>query len=471
MSIFYYSLGTARNIGIEQKRWALLVRDGIAWLLKERNIDGTWGGEDGLDRLVSTNHAIMTLFSVGFTYQSYAVNQGLDFLENIDTEKHISFFWRAGTLLNIPRYQGVVKHDIEYIWKHKRRIGVHRDYPIPFYLLKLLRFVENPADISVDQMEVIKWILEEWDEKSCWYGRTSITSMAVALLYDLEFDHKTQILARCAEFMQEKYSQDKNKCGKFSDNLVDDCFTVYNICERQLLEEHNFAFLRECVTGVTRRIAYSAEKDGSWSSPPPFGGTVGSYCYPTAVAVRAIMSIGNKLDDHFNGEVSALLLDVNLIKYEKHRRSFEMNNPFWGPVGSPKKKNTCFVLMPFSPQKLTEIYQDYIKKPIESRTSLDCRRADDFYRPIQIMKEIWEEINRAQVVLADLTNKNANVFYELGLSHSLGKDVILISQSVDDIPFDLRSVRTIVYVDSPRGYEKLSTDILNALADLGIQVI
>jgi hypothetical protein len=73
------------------------------------------------------------------------------------------------------------------------------------------------------------------------------------------------------------------------------------------------------------------------------------------------------------------------------------------------------------------------------------------------------------VIIAELTYKNPNVskslawefaayvFYELGMAHVLGKGV-LISQSEEVIPFDLRGVRQILYQDKPSGYEKLADD-------------
>ena len=53
------------------------------------------------------------------------------------------------------------------------------------------------------------------------------------------------------------------------------------------------------------------------------------------------------------------------------------------------------------------------------------------------MDVIWESINRARIVIADTTTRNPNVFYEIGICHTLGKDVILITQDSEDVPFDL----------------------------------
>lgn len=140
--------------------------------------------------------------------------------------------------------------------------------------------------------------------------------------------------------------------------------------------------------------------------------------------------------------------------------------PFWGEL-SDRRTDTCFVLMPFDPPKLTDIYKRYIKHPVESETKLRCFRADDIYRSTQIMKDVWVKINEAKLIVADLTYKNPNVFYELGMAHTLGKQVILIAQSIEWIPFDLQGVRTIIYEDSPTGYERLSAQLLQFIEELG----
>jgi hypothetical protein len=63
------------------------------------------------------------------------------------------------------------------------------------------------------------------------------------------------------------------------------------------------------------------------------------------------------------------------------------------------------------------------------------------------------------IVICDCTGRNANVFYEAGIAHTLGKDVILITQNRSDIPFDLSHLRYIFYLDNNEGREKLSKDL------------
>jgi hypothetical protein len=113
----------------------------------------------------------------------------------------------------------------------------------------------------------------------------------------------------------------------------------------------------------------------------------------------------------------------------------------------------CFVLMPFS-EKFQPLYDDHVL-PVIRRSGLRCERADDIRGTSLITHDIWEYINRARFLVAELTDRNPNVFYELGLAHALSKDVILLTQSMDSVPFDLKALRCIRYDFTPRGVEKL----------------
>lgn len=104
---------------------------------------------------------------------------------------------------------------------------------------------------------------------------------------------------------------------------------------------------------------------------------------------------------------------------------------------------TCFVLMPFK-----EPFNAYFSKiilPAIEDCGLYAVRGDSLFRPSTIMDDVWGGIRASKVLIAELTERNPNVFYELGLAHALSKPVILISQSMDDVPFDLRSIRVILY--------------------------
>jgi nucleoside 2-deoxyribosyltransferase len=122
-------------------------------------------------------------------------------------------------------------------------------------------------------------------------------------------------------------------------------------------------------------------------------------------------------------------------------------------------KRRCFVVMPFVDQDLQVVYEDFIKPTLVDYCKLYCERGGDVFGSNVIMDDIRKSIGAADVILADLTRKNANVFYEVGICHALGKPVLLLSQSIDDVPFDLRHRRVLLYEYSPRGCKLLERDL------------
>jgi hypothetical protein len=159
---------------------------------------------------------------------------------------------------------------------------------------------------------------------------------------------------------------------------------------------------------------------------------------------------------------------------EALRATSIMAQPIWQGRRFATKHDYCFVLMPFGDMReLQAVYRDHVKPTIE-RSGLHCERADDIYDVSGVMQSVWEGINRARLIVADLTERNANVFYELGIAHTIGKPVIMLSQSIDFVPFDLRHLRCITYTYTPPGITKLEEalertlkTVLSGSADLG----
>ena len=96
----------------------------------------------------------------------------------------------------------------------------------------------------------------------------------------------------------------------------------------------------------------------------------------------------------------------------------------------------CFVIMPFE-KNLDEVYHRLIKPTVEKK-GYEVKRSDEIYGNQPIIEDITTEIRTANVLIADVTGKNPNVNYELGYAHALGKEVIIITQDINDIPFDYR---------------------------------
>lgn len=128
--------------------------------------------------------------------------------------------------------------------------------------------------------------------------------------------------------------------------------------------------------------------------------------------------------------------------------------------------DSSFVMMPFG--EWSDRYYKEIYVPAIKEAGLEPVRADELFHSGSVIEQIWDQIRKSKVLLADMTGRNANVFYELGLAHALGKPVVFISANVDDIPFDLRHLRTIIYdVREPGWDAKLRRNITAHLKNAG----
>jgi len=92
-------------------------------------------------------------------------------------------------------------------------------------------------------------------------------------------------------------------------------------------------------------------------------------------------------------------------------------------------------------------------------------RGDDLFTPTDILEDIWQSINAAGFVIADITGRNPNVLYELGIAHTLAKPVLILSQEAADIPIDLATRRVILYRQKADAWhEDLARMIQEAIA-------
>ncbi|MFN3769426.1 MAG: hypothetical protein ACK4TD_13735 [Ectopseudomonas guguanensis] len=90
---------------------------------------------------------------------------------------------------------------------------------------------------------------------------------------------------------------------------------------------------------------------------------------------------------------------------------------------------------------------------------MECGRADNRWDHPAIMQDVVALIDEAAIVVCDCTGRNANVFYEMGIAHSLGKEVIVITQNAADIPFDIAHLRHIRYLGNDQGLQQLEVEL------------
>jgi hypothetical protein len=166
-------------------------------------------------------------------------------------------------------------------------------------------------------------------------------------------------------------------------------------------------------------------------------------------------AIGAVVAEHVRSELTRVEREMNIVQL----------NPVFGPASYAVDPRLAFVLMPFT-ESLTEIYTAFIKPTVEDATfGLVCRRADDIKSNKAIIQDIWKSICEARLILADLSGFNANVMYELGIAHTVGKETILIYQRGENLkfPFDLAHIRRIEYANDAMGGKKLVEELKGTL--------
>jgi len=173
---------------------------------------------------------------------------------------------------------------------------------------------------------------------------------------------------------------------------------------------------------------------------------------PTVGQVRSPLdaSLAQAIKDSVNEAVRNLLSDV------VPKRSVKQ------PDAPLVDRTRCFVVMPFGSEDLTVVYEDFVR-PTIADCGLVCERGDDLFGSNVVMDDIQHSIETARLIVADLTGKNANVFYEVGIAHALHKPVLLLAQSMNEVPFDLRHRRVLVYEYSPRGCRKLENHLSESI--------
>ena len=135
---------------------------------------------------------------------------------------------------------------------------------------------------------------------------------------------------------------------------------------------------------------------------------------------------------------------------------------------SPEIKNPfAFVIMPFSDEVVEQsLFADVIRPILKRAYNLNCYRSDDDKRSIKVDNKIYTMIRRSKVVIADITGNNPNVFYELGISHALNKNVIIISKKAEsDYPFDV----SIIHIESYENADDLANKLHLQLAAHGFK--
>lgn len=178
-----------------------------------------------------------------------------------------------------------------------------------------------------------------------------------------------------------------------------------------------------------------------------------------------------------SGRIYATLQSTGLGNYldslSQSARLLKQDVIFLGPErlypevvrSAEPRQISCFIVMPFSLEWSDEVHR--ILSSVCKSLAVQPMRGDDVFKPSDILVDIWQSINIADFVIADISGRNPNVLYELGIAHTLAKPVLIISKNADDIPIDLSTRRVILYgQNGVRWHEDLEAKVTLALEEI-----
>lgn len=173
--------------------------------------------------------------------------------------------------------------------------------------------------------------------------------------------------------------------------------------------------------------------------------------------------------ERFNS-VNHLINDAQNIYFKNGKSKYIRDNTFkqvdfFKSIGANIEleidDNLIFVLTPFN-EKYTSQYSTISN--LVTSLGFKCNKGDDSNLSSNILAHITEQIAKSRLVIANISGRNPNVFYELGLAHALGKPVIIVSESLSDIPFDINSSRILAFDDEADLEAKLRNWFVHTLA-------
>lgn len=205
------------------------------------------------------------------------------------------------------------------------------------------------------------------------------------------------------------------------------------------------AYLRS----YTGRVLESHLRSEDWRSAP----------HRIRAALRST-GLGAFLDE-FRSSAARLKQDVLFLGPER----------LYAPPQDRPGRPSCFLVMPFGQEWSADVHR-ILARACEA-AGVQPVRGDDLFTPTDILEDIWQSINNADFVIADITGRNPNVLYELGIAHALAKPVLILSRNASDIPIDLATRRVIVYGQADGDWceelaRKTSAAVAKIVADYGV---
>lgn len=193
-----------------------------------------------------------------------------------------------------------------------------------------------------------------------------------------------------------------------------------------------------------------------WGDPDYSGNVLGLLRRIAEENPKAFLAIERYVEDRFPEE------GEYVSSRPAERRITFAPNVFAVP-DLPIEPDLVSVMMPMS-RDFSDVYRS-IHRACEG-ADLRCLRADDIWDESVIVQDIFNLVFQSQIVIVDFSGRNPNVMYETGIAHTLGKHVVPISQSLEDVPFDLRHHRVLRYLANSQGLRELERKLASRLRRL-----
>lgn len=186
---------------------------------------------------------------------------------------------------------------------------------------------------------------------------------------------------------------------------------------------------------------------------------------PKDIAIAKLVTLAKFFDEYTTVEEDQMVsLKEKIDRLEQ--QLFEKNMDDGGPTIEEidiEDASTVFVIMPFN-KEFNDVWKGAIEKAAKAE-GYKALRVDMINKSSNITDDIIESIRKCKIAIVDVSSNNANVMFELGYAVALEKPNIIISQSVEFLPFDIRNIRTILYQNSWSGIEELKTKIQEFLKE------
>ncbi len=288
------------------------------------------------------------------------------------------------------------------------------------------------------------------------------TSMNGQSLAEIEYDVARELNKPLAVLMP----KDDTDLTRDLRRLATGQSTMYRSSQRAFMER---------VQRESRVLWFANEADLSeqvaqilaeWSNPSPIPATPQSeFVLPGTFDMDALAEqIVERIQQKLWAMQNQPSLAEQTMMYQEALRLKPGELVFGKPLTTRQFQSDIFVIMPFATE-LDPVYRGVIK-PLMADMQLRCVRGDEFASQRgSIIEEVWAALNNCRLVIADISGGNDNVFYELGIAHTLNKPAIILTQAEtpEGVPFDIRHLRYITYRNTDEGRLRLQAELQAAI--------